>query len=118
MGFTDGIYAALKYFLAAAWIVAMYRLGKELHRSNGSRLKTFLIILSMSSVLGLLRWSNLRTHVEGADPVTGRGDVVADYEPSAVQRNRAATLIFLLSFLPASVSLLNRGESRKSISKR
>jgi hypothetical protein len=46
MGFTDGIYAALKYFLAAAWIVAMYRLGNELHRSNGSRLKTFLIILA------------------------------------------------------------------------
>jgi hypothetical protein len=118
MGFTDGIYAALKYFLAAAWIMAMYRLGKELHQSNGSRLKTFLIILSVSSVLGLLRWSNLGTHVEDADPVTGGGDVVADYEPSAAQRNRAATLIFLLSFLPASVSLLNRSESRKSTSER
>jgi hypothetical protein len=118
MGFTEGIYAAVKYFLAAAWIVAMYRLGKELHRNNGSRLKTLFIILSLSSVLGVLRWSNLGTHVEGADPVTGGGDVVADYEPSTVARNRAATLIFLLSFLPASVSLLNRGESRKSISER
>jgi len=118
MGFTDGIYAALKYFLAAAWIAAMYRLGKELHQSYGSRLKTFFIILTMSSVLGLLRWSNLGTHVEDADPVTGGGDVVTDYEPSAVQRNRAATLIFLLSFLPASFSLLNRGESGKSISEK
>jgi hypothetical protein len=113
MGYSDGFHQALGYFLAAGWIWIAFLGGREAYRHYHSRFKAFLLILTISLGLGFLGRSNLGSHVDDADPVMGGGDVVTDYEPTDAQRHKAATLIFLLSFLPASVSLLERNESTR-----
>jgi drug/metabolite transporter (DMT)-like permease len=113
MGYADGFYQALGYFLAVGWIWIAFRGGREAYQHYRSRFKAFLLILAVSLGLAFLSRTNLGTHVEDADPVMGGGDVVTDYEPTDAQRNKAATLTFLLSFLPAFVSLLGRNESMR-----
>jgi hypothetical protein len=112
MGFADGIWRAVAYFLAALWIWAMYRLGLSLHKEHRSKLKILAIILGITGVLTYMSWSSLGTHVEGNDEPLfgGGGDVVRDYKPTTAQRNRASTTIFLLSFLPLAAGGLQKDD--------
>ena len=105
MGYTAGFYQALGYFLAAGWITIAFRGGREAYRYYRSRFKAFLLILAISFGPAFLSRTDLGTHIENADPLMGGGDVVTDYEPTDAQRNQAATLIFLLSFLPGLAGL-------------
>lgn len=82
-----------------------FRGGDEAYRHFHSRLKAFLLVLAVASVLSFVAWSGVGTHVGGDDPIVGGGDVVTDYEPTAAQRNKSATVIFLITFLPALVGL-------------
>jgi hypothetical protein len=111
MGYADGFYQALGYFLAVGWIWIAFRGGREAYEHYRSRFKAFLLILTVSLGLSFLGRTNLGTHVEDGDPVIGGGDVVTDNEPTDAQRNKVATLIFLISFLPASISLIPKDES-------
>lgn len=113
MGYAEGFYQALGYFLAVGWIWIAFRGGREAYEHYRSRFKAILLILTVSLGLAFLSRTNFGTHVEDADPIVGGGDVVTDYEPTAAQRNKAAMLVFLISFLPASVSLIPRDNHGK-----
>lgn len=111
MGYADGFYEAVRCFLAVGWVWIAFRCGRGALQHYRSRFKAFLLILAVSLALAFLSRTSVGTHVEDADPFMGGGDVVTDYEPTDAERNKAATVIFLLSFLPASVSLMPRDDS-------
>jgi len=112
MGFSDGISRAFVYFLSALWIWAMYRLGVFLHKEYRSKIKILAIILGITGVLTYMSWSSLGTHVQNDDePLFGSGgDVVRDYKPGLAQKNRAATMIFLLTFLSLAAGALQKDD--------
>ena len=114
MGFTDGFYQALGHFLGLVWVWGMFRFSQMLFEDYKRKLKTFVVILGISLLLGFLSWSSVGTHVEDSDPVFGGGDTVTDYEATHSQRNKAGTFIFLLSFLPACAGLLSAAKSADS----
>jgi hypothetical protein len=107
MGFTDGFYQAVRCFLAVGWVWIAFRGGREAFRHYRSRFKAFLLISAVCLGLAFLSRTNLGTHVEDADPVIGAGNAVTDYEPTDAQRNDAAALTFLLSFLPGLAGSLS-----------
>jgi hypothetical protein len=114
MGFMDGFYQVLGHFLGLFWMWGMFRLSQMLFADYKLKVKTFIVILGISLLLGFLSWSSLGTHVEDSDPLVGGGETVTDYEPTHSQRNKAGTFIFLLSFLPACAGLLLVAKSTDS----
>ena len=124
-GFEDGLFTALRYFLALFPIWVMYRLGSyrdrkpsrstyllisRLNPSTLSRLHTLLLVLGISLILAFVARSALGTHIEGGDEVGNPwgdpGERVEDYHPTEAQRNAAGTTVFLLLFLPGLVGWL------------
>ena len=69
----------------------------------------------MTGVLTYMGWSSLGTHIEDADEPLfgGGGDAVEDYKPTAAQRNRAATTVFFLTFLPLTAGGLHKDDFRQ-----
>lgn len=113
MGFTDGIWQAVAYFLAALWIWTMYRAGQHIHKEHRSRIRITAIILGIVGLFTYFSWSTLGTYVEGdPDLFFGDGDTIRDYQPTNVQRNRAATTIFLLTLLPLAGGGLQKDDQR------
>jgi hypothetical protein len=94
MGFVDGIARAFAYFLAASWIWVMYRAGLLLHQGHRSKLKVLAFIVAVD-----------------ADPLGGPARLVANEDetpPTPAHRNRAATTIFLITFLPLAAGGLQK----------
>jgi hypothetical protein len=113
MGFVDGISRALAYFFAAWWIWAMYRAGLLLHKGHRSKLKALAFILAVAGVLTCMSWSTLGEHFddENADPLGGPASLAANEDetpPTPAQRNRAATTVFLITFLPLAAGGLQK----------
>jgi hypothetical protein len=112
MGFVDGISRAFAYFLAAWWIWAMYRAGLLLHKEHRSKLKILAFIVVVASVLTYMSWSTAGEHFdEDADPLGGPAGLVADEDkppPIPAQRNRGATTVFLLTFMPLAAGGLQK----------
>jgi hypothetical protein len=114
MGFAAGLHQAVRYFLAAGWIWIAFRFSLLLRQEYHSKTKAFVATLGASLLLAFIGWSVMGTHVEDADPVMGGGEVVVDYEPTHARRTETGTLIFFITFVPASVALLKRESPRKS----
>lgn len=114
MGFTDGFYKALGYFLGYLWMWGMFTLGKQLFNEYQRKLKTVVVILGVSSLLAFLTWGTAGTHIEDSDPYMGGGETVTDYHATNAQRNKDATLIFLLSFPSGCAGLGSAARSKRS----
>jgi hypothetical protein len=114
MGFGDGALRALAYFMGALWILAMYRVGLIIRKECRSRLKVLAIILAVTCTLTYMSWSRVGTHNEDGndDPLFGLDETVQDYVPSTAQRNRAASTILLLTFLPMAAGGLRKDVAR------
>src|SRR5258708_15782576 len=112
MGFVDGISHSFAYFLAASWIWAMYRAGLLLHEGHRSRLKVLGFVVAAAGVLTYMSWSTAGEHFdEDADPLGGPSSLVAAEDkppPTPAQRNRAATTVFLLTFIPLAAGGLQK----------
>ena len=117
MGFTDGISRAFGYFLGALWIWAMYRAGLLLRKEYRSRLRILAVILGVTGALTYMSWSTVGTHLEDSDEPLfgGGGNVVEDYKPTNAQRNRAATTVFLLTFLPLIAGGLQKDDPTNEV---
>jgi hypothetical protein len=105
MGLVDGIWSAAKCFLAALWIASMFKMGLLLRKQYRPRVKSLAIVFGISGVLAYTSWRTLgeRFDDDDADPLGGPASLVADadtHAPTTAQRNRAATTIFLVTFLP------------------
>jgi hypothetical protein len=115
MGFTDGIWRAVGYFLAALWIWSMYRAGQLLHKEYRSKVRITAVILGIVGMFTYISWRTLGTHVEGDDePLLDDGNLIRDYKPTNAQRNRAATTVFLLTFLPLAAGGLAKDDPAAS----
>lgn len=116
MGFTDGIWRAVGYFLAALWIWSMYRAGQLLHKGYRSKVRITAVILGIVGMFTYMSWSTLGTHVERDDEPLfgGGGELVTDYKPTNAQRNRAATTVFLLTLLPLAAGGLAKDDPAAS----
>jgi hypothetical protein len=107
MGYADGGYLALGWFLRTGWMVGFFLFGRLLAEGYDKKYKAFFVILAFSFVLACMGGSNLGTHVIGGEPGSGSEDVVTDYQLTDAQRNKTITAIFLVSLLPGSVGILN-----------
>jgi hypothetical protein len=93
----------------------MYRAGLLLRKEYRSRLKILAIILGVAGVLTLMSWSTLGEHFDedDADPLGGPASLVADEDrppTTPAQKNRDATTVFLLTFLPLAVGGFNKDD--------
>lgn len=111
-GFGAGFWQALSYFAAFGWMWIVFRFARHSVDEHASKLKVFGVVLATSAAFAFFSWSSLGTHVEDADPVMGGGDVVTDYKANA-ERNKDATIMFLLTFVPG-VAALAKEDKRKS----
>jgi hypothetical protein len=107
-GYEAGLLQAVRYFVAFVWMRIVFSFTRHSANEGARKWKVLGIVFAASLFLAFLSWSNLGTHVENADPVTGGGDTVTDYEPTDAERNQSATLIFLLTFVPAIVALAQK----------
>lgn len=79
-----------------------------------AKLKILAFIVVVSSALTYMRWSTIGEHfddAEDADPLGGSASLVADEDkppPIPAQRNRAATTVFLLTFIPLAAGGLQK----------
>lgn len=93
IGFEDALFLLFRAFIVFAIASGARRLATE---SKGPRIKAYAWALAVSVGLAAVAWGTYGSHTENADPIFGGGEVVADFEPSAVQSLRYATFVFVV----------------------
>src|SRR5262245_35476518 len=95
-----------QYVLAYCSLLATYHFARfaatyETERSSKpGPLEAYLRCVLACGALGLVLGFGLGTHVEDADPLRGGGEIVVDFEPSALERATFGLKVFLGSLLP------------------
>lgn len=91
-------YAGLAYHFGYAGLVLLaYYFGYEMGNAYKNKWQNYFTVFYLVTIVCLALWASYGTHIEDSDPLTGGGETVQDFEPTAKERNEYG-LEHLLTF--------------------
>lgn len=78
------------------WFTARHFATEYEPLARASAVRAYSRVAIVCAIAAFFAWATYGTHVEDADPLFGGGDVVADFTPSASERDRHGIVTFLV----------------------
>src|SRR3990172_4560612 len=111
MDYGSVFYGVLEWLGKGILVTAAYLFGKHFSSLYKQQWRNYLTVLGLIGGLAVVVWANYGTHLEDADPLSGGGTTVVDFEPTDKERNEHALKIFMALAIPALVGVY-KGKER------